>query len=1640
MSRRRGRPARPLPIHPERVISIAMKAGLSSTVRLQRAIKNKRTAKHFANSYEQWKIGRQVYLITKKDGNPDYSYIVKAEPGIRDNHLKMLYEKAAEFGHTEVQRQKNSDATVGPINQRLNACGAALREFSECNFPFPDPESFGTRTQKEGSTRKKFRVAGYKRTTFGPQIILVHPDLPSLDFGDAVRSHNEIIATECAIRNVSVRETTRYSNLFLLLARPYLERIYSENKYGRPSFRSGVNTALRQVKELIIEAGYQPQMYIDQSVTGALYDDASSKASIEFFDNQVEEASFFYGKHPALQELKKLRYEGFETSPGTFEPCLTVNDVEHIRQKAIRRGQLKGSILHRRISHLFPTPWSLRAFIYNEHEYSGNSDHVIVSELPLQTNLGKGKADITLFERVLTKDGKQALQRPALVCEIKTRMGHEWYLDSELKISRSRGRDGIPQRVVAEFPMNDRPMEDWEWRSIVDATPHPKTKKQVATYADALAQGFQEITGEESNHVYRATIMIDAISDINQVRSTIEELVAKSYQFLKKNKSDVKRTIITPTDVDCNIALVIHKQKVPTRTEEERIDTPWHPSYNPFKLSIDSDRRFILYLASESPTSSGTSAAWNAKYYHGLNLLYEMKEDKPNTKFLWLDLAGQFHEAKLAEARLKLRPRSFTEKDEVLSHHDHIREFFETVTVKNYLDNILSNLYGNGPEPSFDIKTVPDRSITIIISGIDVLKDTTPETHRDKLQLILDKLVTNLPDDENTTILWFDSPVPSVDKSIPYATRALLPYYSSSTLAEYTTEIIWNLPSPPRSAVDPERSTLGLIGDSPIFDDIRMIIKHSPKKLDIQFESIPLLQGWSRRFKNQGRGLIMRERRVVDAIPDKPTRERMKLISLTLVPWLVDLHPDVKDLGEPEKKLKEQFDELMQELKGLHKGLKFSVTSTTEPPGRFPRKLDLMRFRQPSFSSGKAFVPMTEGRINSQRLYRSPLRLKTTPRHTIDLLQTTVDTATDIIEETPEGEWLYGIKFVSEYDSNLHWWMVIQDPKKPSRMLVGCFLNKRIKRDDFHYSETKWELLTGNSVNEILEYKQLLMRYRITEQGVEVWNEIGECIGLIEMKSRGYSSVSHLRAIRWLEQEPPTDFELQPSIIFPSTIHRRVTAALKRYCDRALSPTPVSVKLTRIGDACRVTFIDKNDDVLQEVEHKSIPDLRALLRWPVTHGEPMHTDTGQFVSWNIFEDIEYSDMDFLRPLVIYRDTWAAPEEQLSQLSQFDESPEEATVEIDHDRSVCPLALREEGGKEGKEHGECWRILLHESAPRSLKRQLKRHMTGRMVHGLLASGRIWSGNLFALEIIFEHRAGSQECLVFQENDWIRRLLRERAIINLPSIPFGSYLKAKEEKWSLEIDYSKGKILWRATSMLTKRYFNPFIKSIELDFTNSLAKEKERLLNIIARNIGIDVQGIYEVVEVENKIIEGLEGLGFGDDKPQVELKIEYSESKITFILVIAGTKDDRAIVSESFKIDEDATREDIDSIYIGLCDEGFISQFDVVNRSEAVDEFNRILDGLDFADRDYSVESEPDAVLYLSLFTKDRVLQWEVRSDMDEVGDEGVFDVLEWLETKTIESIKNMFKNDLKSYHDNIIDLEEVLDEEFEDLVAELNDG
>ena len=1456
-----------------------MQAGLSITVELQRNTSNRVTRKHYESSQRVWTTNRQAYQLTK-----DYFYILKAEPPIVDNNHKILFENAAKFCFTEVSRQKNSDGTVGPINQRLNACGAALREFSHCSYLFPDPLDYGTQPYTIGQDTMEFRVAGYDGSSFGPKVLLAHPDLPSMDFGDAVRSHNEYIATFCAIHNAPVSETTRYSNLFLLLARPYLDYLYSEYKTGKSGFQKGVYNALRQIKELVREAGFQPTMYKDRRVSRN-HEFDSPDVKLEFFDDQIRDAELFYGsEHALVTEVKRLKEGGVERSYALDEPeeqCLTVKDVEYIRDKAVQRAVFTGSIFHRRIASLFPSPWHINDVIFNGDRYSQDSKYVIVSELPVVMKNGVVKIDLVLFERTISADGKSVFWEPRLVLEIKTRKAQRWWIEPVFKKSEVR----TIQRVVGEYPMDDLPMDDEVWEAITNSTPRKSTEEQLNTYVQTISDAFTQSTKRELEKILTGTIIVDSTSNLDSVRRTIEQLIVYAFKKMRGRKRRIKRTVFEP-DGDDRIALVVHEQEPPSRVYTGVVIAPWGPSYNPFRGKSDSERGFILYLSGKSQTSGGQSAAWHARYHHGLQMLHDIQTSKNATDIVWIDLADQFSEARLAETRLRLRPRGFSEEELARVQPEYIREFFERIDVRGHLDSVLSFLYEDGKVPEFTIKRMKKKYThrVIVITGADTLRDATPSSHRNKLKTVMDRLLNSLPDDKQTTVVWFDSPVPSVDKALPYSGRTLLPFYDGDSLFEVVTNIVWNLPVAPIGAVQPERWKLPIIGDSPMHDDIRVIIHHSPTSFSTELTHVPFLRGWSKRFRNKGKGLVVQDRELLDVVPDKSIRDRMKLLALTHIPWLVRLWPDETPREDSMRTLKELFRKLDRELRRPPCKLVIRRKLLGQWV-RAPTILDLLQLRLPDTHDAKSYAAVTMDKINSQRLYRSPNRLLTKP-----LRHLTLSTQPEeiVVHKKPEIDTLFGIKF--EDDLNKPWWMIIQDPDNEARMLVGCFIHRLPTKDGFLWAVTRQDTLTDFSVEDILGLTHFILRSSKTDAGgLQTWISAPDSnqatnSGLFEViGSKGRSTVGHLRAFRQTHSEGQR-FRSVSTTTPTELFYGRVVDSLRRYIESVKSSTPVTVILERVKNGCHVTITDpENDEVLQTVTLDIFADLISFLRWPMRESGPMYTDSGEYVTWSVFEDIEFGELDFVRPYVTFRASRTAPREIPERISQFFEEAETLEVGIEHDDSICPMVTEEQA----VDHGECWRITLPSDCPEPVRQQLGQAMTGEEVNGLLSPGRLFvAGKLYLFDITTPTVSEKDESVVFYEDKYIRMLLRKLGLSTKRLGP-GTYLHVSHQKWMVDSTWDGvSHFRWSAQSTVSGLRYTGGNQTVELVHGNSAEKECERILGIIISTI--PEERIADYTDLEERVLSGLKNLGYSKYSPPCELRvIESTESIFSFGVYLRG---------------------------------------------------------------------------------------------------------------------------------------------------------
>ncbi|MHA1492620.1 MAG: hypothetical protein ACTSRQ_01250 [Candidatus Thorarchaeota archaeon] len=842
---------------------------------------------------------------------------------------------------------------------------------------------------------------------------------------------------------------------------------------------------------------------------------------------------------------------------------------------------------------------------------------------------------------------------------------------------------------------------------------------------------------------------------------------------------------------------------------------------------------------------------------------------------------------------------------------------------------VLSFLYRDGEVPSIGHKIRKNKRKVIIVTGADFLRDATPSSHREKFSELLDHLLSSLPDDENTTIVWFDSPAPSVEKSIPYSTRALIPYYETSPLGEMVTEIIWNLPIAPRSAVQPEKWKLSTIGDAPMYDDIRAIIRHSPTDLRMELIHVPFLRGWSKRFRNKGSGRIIREQEVNDIVPEKTTRDRMKVLSMTMLPWLVRLLPHLTLVNDSNETLEEQIAHLEVEYRGGTESLKFTPTVLPDTHTKPPSLLDLVRFRLPATMDALSYQKMTAGRINSQRLYRSPRKLQTQPLQRVPSPLPTQEAPT--IKEEPEYEWLFGAKFESENEDIQSWWMVVQDPTRSSRMLAGCFIDKPPDKNGFLWAEKKQEILTQASLDEILSFSQTVMIGRRIEENLELWmsSDGDEPVyaGVFEVKEQGRSTTGNLRAICLTFTKEPAvrpSLDLRPSESF----YRRIVESLRRQIAVVTNSTPAKIHLEMVDDVCQVTLQDDEGNLIQEVSIEYTADLISLLRWPMTKGGPMFTDSGEHVTWSIFDDIDYGELDFISPYVTYTAARKSPSELPKRVTQFFEEAETIAMGIEHDHSVCPMVT----DTERVDHGECWRVTFPSDCPEPVRRQLGRAMSGEELNGLLAPERLFAaGKLYILKVSQPEVSEKDESVVFHEDKFIRIFLREMGQPLKPILP-GTYLRVVDQEWYIYITWRGEKHLeWTAQSTVSGLYARDSRGTIELKHGHGIKKECARILELITSRVPNN--RVKNLSQVEETVLSGFRSRGYSSKSSRpCELRVlKSTKSVFSFCVIPVGGGLDEDYVDITIEADCGGSPDNVLNEIDNSFNEGDLSHYNFRNK-------------------------------------------------------------------------------------------------------------
>ncbi|MFW9845963.1 MAG: hypothetical protein ACFFD6_04395 [Candidatus Thorarchaeota archaeon] len=851
---------------PNVVLADAIYTGLSTLVRLAQKRKNRRTIEFYDQIVGNWReVQNRSKAITMEDSFNSYS-VQEKESVLRRLYLQMLWYSTEPYGNKEFKRVYNwRKGTVGPLNALLNIAGAALRDILVPRYPFPDPGLYQVRKYPNGEKKiipkqvadklpaergvETTLRAGFRSSSKYPIVLLRHPTLPALDFGDMIRAHLVELCRQCFIHGVPRDESRRYIRLLIHRLIPFLDRVYTRGKVGRKDFYPNADKELRKIV-LEIRTKFSRQMGFEEGISKQV-DSFTGNFGTEFLKGKVseilsstEDASIIEKCETILRQIEN--------------GIVTDRDVSRFINEMTRKTQQEGNDWHRVLLSGFSQPRSLKEAIFaGDHLLQTPSGIQYLAEVPVLGGQGTGKIDLVLFARVKRSRG-QYIWTPVMILEVKSKMG----LNFNLYGKKPRTRK--PDVYVPALHSWKTPLNESEWTPMLDSIP-PKTHlDQLDAYENALLSEYNSLVSDplELKSLWKGVVTLDVSQDYENVKMAFDELVEQIATKLLEGRFGGQWQTVTiesrnPEEPPPRIAVTMAPARGPESVLKQISPTERIHHEDPFIERVEDDVFFTQYISVSSPTSSGKSAAVLAKNWHLLNHLAELDEtDSSQNSLFWIDLIGDYSHERLVDIRFRLKE---LKKSGLISlrEFDRLSNLLYRITfvsvgdeVDSWLfDDSSSGLDGLRSEIASSFQKLSGNHFAVVDGWAD-LELMMPTTRRSNLE-VLELSLLQILKEEAHEVIWVGNDVNHPKVCDAYQRPCVSPSYYSSPRRLVMDEVIWNLPTSPQR--------YGWL--APEFDDYRVIIQdlpieHTPWTTVIH---VPHLRGWNRKFSAEAsRGPIIR--------------------------------------------------------------------------------------------------------------------------------------------------------------------------------------------------------------------------------------------------------------------------------------------------------------------------------------------------------------------------------------------------------------------------------------------------------------------------------------------------------------------------------------------------------------------------------------------------------------------------------------------------------------------------------------------------------------------------------------------------------------------------------------------------------------
>jgi len=840
---------------PNVVLSTAIYSGLAALVNLAYKRKNGQTIKFYKQIDKLWETVRRERRADKYQGSHDFSSVQKIESILRNLYLKMIWKSTRQYGNKEFKRVYSwREGTVGPLNALLNFAGAVLRDILVPRYPFPDPDLYEIREFPDGRKKiltkkvadkippekkvKSYIRTGYRGNSKCPRVLLTHPTLPALDFGDMIRAHVVELCRQCFIYNVPRSDSQRYIRLLVHRLIPYLDWVYTQGKTGRKDFYPGADKELRKIV-LEIRAHFGTESRISEGIS-----------------RQIEHISKDIGVAFLIEKIETI----LETSQEDYtrERCKTIlnhiedgiiTDIEISKfiEEVTQKTQREGNDWHRVLLSGFAHPRSLREVVFAGDSLLQTPSGVqYLAEIPVQGKTGTGKIDLALFARIKRSTGNY-IWTPVLILEIKTKTGFNFNLYGK------KPRTKRPNVFTPVLHAWNESLTKTEWTSMIESIPPQSHLAQLDAYETTLLSEYNTLIGDvlKLKRVWKGVVTLDVTQSYKRTKMAFDQLIEQladrltNGEFngewktlkLKDESKDKPAPRVAITMAPTAGEMTILKRIIPPKT----IDLE-----DPFSERVVDDVFFTQYISVSSPTSSGKSAAWLAKNWHLLNHLSELQRSvSSGVSLYWIDLLGDYPTTKLTHMRFdldQLRKNGFISRS-VYSRLSGLLNQINFVNLQEETSAFLIDNESSGIERIHEklehVLNNQQQTQIVIVDGWADYRRMVPIKNRNNLQ-ILEQSLVQVMKERVQEVIWIDDGVnhPLMNKTYQRSCLNSLSY--SSPRRQVVDEILWNLPTAPRK----------MGGVSPQYEDSRVIIQDFPTKLSpwTTVIQIPYLRGWTRKF------------------------------------------------------------------------------------------------------------------------------------------------------------------------------------------------------------------------------------------------------------------------------------------------------------------------------------------------------------------------------------------------------------------------------------------------------------------------------------------------------------------------------------------------------------------------------------------------------------------------------------------------------------------------------------------------------------------------------------------------------------------------------------------------------------------------